>query len=277
MLISIKHRLIKIIESFPTIQILIYNNLSYFKFLFPHDKDYYALNILFKKDEKRTFLDVGGNIGLSTIGFRQLGFKKNKIIIFEPDKFLIKKYISKIINNYSKIKAYSFGLSDRTQKKKLYKAFYKGSFFHFNNSFDLKYLKEKLKHNYGSQAKSFKIKSSIFDLKKFDELNIKEDICFIKIDVEGFDELVLYGMKNFFKRNTPVILVEYNKSNFFRVYNFLKGKYFCYFYNFDKNKLEKLTSHNILKLLKGKILEKKYKKNSVNIFFIKKSKNLFYE
>ena len=277
MLISIKHRLIKIIESFPTIQILIYNNLSYFKFLFPHDKDYYALNILFKKDEKRTFLDVGGNIGLSTIGFRQLGFKKNKIIIFEPDKFLIKKYISKIINNYSKIKAYSFGLSDRTQKKKLYKAFYKGSFFHFNNSFDLKYLKEKLKHNYGSQAKSFKIKSSIFDLKKFDELNIKEDICFIKIDVEGFDELVLYGMKNFFKRNTPVVLVEYNKSNFFKVYNFLKGKYFCYFYNFDKNKLEKLTSHNILKLLKGKILEKKYKKNSVNIFFIKKSKNLFYE
>ena len=277
MLISIKHRLIKIIESFPTIQILIYNNLSYFKFLFPHDKDYYALNILFKKDEKRTFLDVGGNIGLSTIGFRQLGFKKNKIIIFEPDKFLIKKYISKLINNYSKIKAYSFGLSNRAQKKKLYKAFYKGSFFHFNNSFDLKYLKEKLKHNYGSQAKSFKIKSSIFDLKKFDELNIKEDICFIKIDVEGFDELVLYGMKNFFKRNTPVVLVEYNKSNFFKVYNFLKGKYFCYFYNFDKNKLEKLTSHNILKLLKGKILEKKYKKNSVNIFFIIKSKNLFYE
>ena len=277
MLISIKHRWIKIIESFPTIQILIYNNLSYFKFLFPHDKDYYALNILFKKDEKRTFLDVGGNIGLSTIGFRQLGFKKNKIIIFEPDKFLIKKYISKLINNYSKIKVYSFGLSNRAQKKKLYKAFYKGNFFHFNNSFDLKYLKEKLKHNYGSQAKNFKIKSSIFDLKKFDELNIKEDICFIKIDVEGFDELVLYGMKNFFKRNTPVVLVEYNKSNFFKVYNFLKSKYFCYFYNFDKNKLEKLTSHNILKLIEGKILEKKYKKNSVNIFFIKKSKNLFYE
>ena len=71
--------------------------------------------------------------------------------------------------------------------------------------------------------------------------------------------------------------MEYNKSNFFKVYNFLKSKYFCYFYNFDKNKLEKLTSHNILKLIEGKILEKKYKKNSVNIFFIKKSKNLFYE
>ena len=28
----------------------------------------------------RDFIDVGGNIGLSTIGFRELGFKNNKII-----------------------------------------------------------------------------------------------------------------------------------------------------------------------------------------------------
>ena len=42
------------------------------------------------------------------------------------------------------------------------------------------------------------------------------------------------------------------------------------FINFDKNKLEKLTGQNILKLIKGNILEKKYRKNSVNIFFIKK-------
>ena len=124
MLISIKHRLVKIIESFPMIQILVYNNLSYLKFLFPHEKDYYALKILFKKDEKRTFLDIGGNIGLSTIGFRELGFKKNKIIIFEPDKFLIKKYISNLARDYSKIKVYPFGLSNRDDKKKLYKAFY---------------------------------------------------------------------------------------------------------------------------------------------------------
>ena len=259
MLISIKHRLIKIIESFPTIQILIYNNLSYFKFLFPHDKDYYALNILFKKDEKRTFLDVGGNIGLSTIGFRQLGFKKNKIIIFEPDKFLIKKYISKIINNYSKIKAYSFGLSDRTQKKKLYKAFYKGSFFHFNNSFDLKYLKEKLKHNYGSQAKSFKIKSSIFDLKKFDELNIKEDICFIKIDVEGFETKVVKGAeKIFLHKDLKCVIIELIGG----------GKK----YGFDENELhQKLLNYGFntysyipsLKKLVSLELKKNYQKNTL--------------
>jgi FkbM family methyltransferase len=271
MLVLIKHRLIKIIEKIPLLQVFIYNNLQYFKFLFPHDKDYYALKLLFKKNEKRTFLDIGGNIGLSTIGFRELGFSKNKILMFEPDQYLLDNYVSKVIKNYFNIKVYPFGLSNRSQKKKLFRAFYKNVFFHFNNSFNLKYLKEKLKHNYGAKAKKFQIKSTTFELKKFDALSIKEDICFLKIDVEGFDEFVLYGMKNFFKKNNPVVLVEYNECNFFKIYKFLKKKYNCYFYNFDKNKLEKLKSLDILKLIKGEILENRYKKNSVNIFFISKN------
>ena len=270
MLVLIKHRLIKIIEKIPLLQVFVYNNLQYFKFLFPHDKDYYALKLLFKKNEERTFLDIGGNIGLSTIGFRELGFLKNKIIMFEPDRFLLDKYVSKVKKNYSNIEVYPFGLSDRSEKKKLFRAFYKNVFFHFNNSFDLNYLKEKLKHNYKDKAKKFTIKSTTFDLKKFDELNIVENICFLKIDVEGYDELVLYGMKNFFKKNNPVVLVEYNESNFSKIYDFLKNKYNCYFYNFDKNKLEKLKISDILKLIRGEILENTYKKNSVNIFFIKK-------
>jgi FkbM family methyltransferase len=271
MLVLIKHRLIKIIEKIPLLQVFVYNNLQYFKFLFPHDKDYYALKLLFKKNEERTFLDIGGNIGLSTIGFRELGFLKNKIIMFEPDRFLLDKYVSKVKKNYSNIEVYPFGLSDRSEKKKLFRAFYKNVFFHFNNSFDLNYLKEKLKHNYKDKAKKFTIKSTTFDLKKFDELNIVENICFLKIDVEGYDELVLYGMKNFFKKNNPVVLVEYNESNFSKIYDFLKNKYNCYFYNFDKNKLEKLKISDILKLIRGEILENTYKKNSVNIFFINKN------
>ena len=91
----IKHRLVRLLEKIPIIQIFIYNNLRYFKFLFPHDKDYYALKLLFNKNETRAFADVGGNIGLSTIGFRELDFKKNRIFIFEPDKNLIKIYLEK--------------------------------------------------------------------------------------------------------------------------------------------------------------------------------------
>ena len=77
-------------------------------------------------------------------------------------------------------------------------------------------------------------------------------------------------MKNFLKKNSPIILVEYNECNFSKIYEFLRNKYSCYFYNFDKNKLEKLKRLDVLKLIKGEILENRYKKNSVNIFFINK-------
>ena len=113
---NFKYQLIKFIENIPLLQIFIYNNLTNFKFLFPHDKDYLALKIIFKKNEKRDFIDVGGNIGLSSIGFRELGFKNNKIIIFEPDKFLINKYLKKLSKYYSKIKIYKFGLSAKSEK-----------------------------------------------------------------------------------------------------------------------------------------------------------------
>ena len=46
---NFKYQLIKFIENIPLLQIFIYNNLTNFKFLFPHDKDYLALKIIFKK------------------------------------------------------------------------------------------------------------------------------------------------------------------------------------------------------------------------------------
>ena len=270
MIVHLKHQLIKVIEKIPLLQIFIYNYLSFFKFLFPHDKDYYALRILFTMNEKRSFIDVGGNIGLSTIGFRELGFFKNRIHIFEPDKNLINSYFYKIKKKYKNLKIYPFGLSDKNSTEYLYKAYYKGEYFHFNNSFDKEYIKDKLIHNYGKKSKDFLLKSTRLNLKKFDDLNIKDEICFIKIDVEGLDHLVLFGMKNCIKKFLPVILVEYNFNNFSKIYAFLKKNYNCFFYDFKKNILIKLSLQQILRMKNGKILEKTFRKNSVNVFFLRK-------
>ena len=38
-------------------------------------------------------------------------------------------------------------------------------------------------------------KSQLFNLKNFDQLKIKDEICFIKIDVEGLDHQVIYNEK----------------------------------------------------------------------------------
>ena len=269
MLVHLKHQFIKVIEKIPLLQIFIYNNLRYFDFLLPHDKDYYALKLIFPIDEKRSFIDVGGNIGLSSIGFRKLGYN-NTIHIFEPDKDLVVRNLNNLKKKYKNLKIHSFGLSNKNSFKKLYQAYYKGIFFHFNNSFDKKYIKQKLYDNYADKSKNFLIRSKKFRLKKFDSLSITDHVCFIKIDVEGLDHLVLYGMRKCIKKNLPMILVEYNYSNFTKIYNLLKNRYACHIYDFKKNKLTKLSKFLIRKLQNGEILENLFKKNSVNIFFIKR-------
>ncbi len=270
MIILLKHKLVKVIEKIPFLQLFIYNNLTNFKFLLPHDKDYYALKILFESNEKRSFLDIGGNNGLSSIGFRQLGFTKNKILIFEPDPHLIKKYLKKIKKKFTNIFIYPFGLSSKNKTQYIYQAFYKGKHFHFNNSFDKSYIKAKLKNNYPIIHKQFILKTKRLKLKNFDKLNLKDKVCFIKIDVEGFDHLVILGMKKLIKKFFPVFLIEYNHSNFHRLYNILYKNYYCYRYLFDKNKLLKINMKSINKLKKGLITQDDYNKNSLNLFFIPK-------
>ena len=273
MFLKIKYQIVKFIESIPLLQIFVYNNLNNFKFLFPHDKDYLALKILFKKNERRDFIDIGGNIGLSTIGFRELGFNKNNIHIFEPDNELVKNHLKKLKKYYKGLKIYSFGLSSENTKKKLYKAFYKNKYFHFNNSFDKKYILNKIKSNYPRRYKQFNFKSEKLILKKFDLLKFQFKACFIKIDVEGLDHEVLNGMMGYVKQNRPIILIEYNYSNFEIIYNKIKKMYDCYIYEIENNALVKLNKKKINSLLSGNILEKKYKKNSVNIYYINKNYN----
>ena len=93
----------------------------------------------------------------------------------------------------------------------------------------------------------------------------------VKIDVEGHDHKVIEGMLKFIKKEKPIILVEYNMSNFDKIYIMLKKYYNCYIFNIDKNNFKKFTNSEIKLLIKGKIFESVYVKNSVNIFFIKKN------
>ena len=271
MFVLIKHRIIKIIEKIPLLQIFVYNNLQYFKFLFPHDKDYLGIKILFNQNEKRTFIDIGGNIGLSTIGFRELGFKNNQILIFEPDKYLIKTYLNNLNKYYSNFKIFHFGLSNKNETKSLYKPYYKNLFIHVNNSFNKNYVMEKIKNNYPNIYKKIQFKLEKYKLKKFDDIIYNKEICFIKIDVEGYEHLVIQGMKRFLKENKPIFLIEFNKSNFLKTWKQLKRNYYCYFFLLDKNNFTKISKFHINRLMKTEILDRKYTKNSINLFFIPKN------
>tara|TARA_B100000900_G_scaffold384490_1_gene373358 strand:+ start:580 stop:1413 length:834 start_codon:yes stop_codon:yes gene_type:complete len=271
-----KYSLVKFLEKIPSLQMLIYNNLILFKFLLPQDKDYLALKILFQKDERDTFVDIGGNIGLSTASFREIGFRNNEILIFEPDKFLINNYLLKIKKYYKNLKIFPIGLSNKKEQKTLYKASYKNLSIHLNNSFSKNYILEKIKNNYPNKYKKFTYKKKKYRLNKFDNINYNKKISFIKIDVEGFDHLVIKGMQKFLKKNKPVFLIEFNRSNFYIIWEILNKDYNCFSYNIDKNILKRLTNNNIIRLIKGKVYDRKYNKNSINLFLIPKNykKNL---
>ena len=86
----IKYKLVRLIESNPSLNLLIYNNIKYFKFLLPHEKDYLGMRKLCQNSLSKVIIDIGANLGISSMGFRQMGFR-NKIYIFEPNQIIIKK------------------------------------------------------------------------------------------------------------------------------------------------------------------------------------------
>ena len=263
----IKYSLVRVIENFPSIHTIIYNNINRFNFLFPHEKDFYGLNNIFKKNHKGIFLDIGGNIGLSTIGFRVLGYKKNKIYIFEPNIKYCGVKLKLIKKKYKNIKILPYGLSSKNRKINLYTPKLNKKVFHFLSSSDLDYVKKKVKYHYKSKFKSFNFVKNKINLKKYDSLNLNIKPTFIKIDVEGHDHEVIYGMRKSIKKFLPVILIEYNPENFKKIYKELKKLFSCYIYDVFKKKLIALNKFEIKKLLNGSKKNNFFLSNR-NIYFI---------
>ena len=267
MITSLKYSLVRLIEKFPSIHTIIYNNIDKFYFLFPHEKDFYGLRDIFNRNHKGDFLDVGGNIGLSTIGFRSLGFVKNRIFIFEPNMKYCNDKLKLLKKNYKKIKIFPFGLSSKNKKLKLFTPIFNGKVFHFLSSSDKKYVIKKLQYHYQSKSKLFKLYKNKIFLKKYDDLKLKIKPTFIKIDVEGHDHEVILGMKKSIKKFNPVILIEYNPENFKNIYIQLKKSYKCYIFSIFQNKLINLSKKEMKQLLKGSNKSNFFLSNR-NIYFM---------
>ncbi len=269
MLLSlIKKYLFKIIrklEKYPEFILFILNNISYFKFLLPHDKDYYGMKLIFKKKNLNSFLDIGANTGTSTLGFLKMGFC-NKIYLFEPNFFLFERYLKKIKKNHANIDIYNLALGSKNSKLNFYMPFIDNVFIHYFSSFSKSYVKNSCLKTFPN--KKISIKRKIINVKKFDDLGIVSKIDFIKIDTEGHDLEVIKGMKKTIKKFKPVLLIEFNKNIFQRTINILQD-YSQYFYNLEKNSLIKIKNSNMYNLDR---FGHKNSLSSRNIYFIHKSK-----
>ena len=238
----IKYKLIRWIERFPLISILIYNNANKLKFFLPHEKDYYGILKICRISKHKSFIDVGANIGISTMGFRKLGFT-NPIYLFEPNFFLYKNYLKKIKKNYKNIYINNLALNNKKERKKLYIAYYKGKTIHFLSSFDKKYIINSIKITFLNLKKRVSIKKKDVSCEKFDSIKIKYPPDFIKLDTEGHDFNVLLGMKKTIRKHKPVFLIEYNLKIFNKICRYLKF-YKPYIYDYKNNNFLSISNKN---------------------------------
>ena len=153
------------------------------------DLTYFLCTVL--KDRKGTFIDVGGHIGRFTV----LMAKNNwKVITFEPVKTNFNQIIKNLNENNcsSNADVRNIGLGKNNEKLPIY--FYEKEMGEASVISD----------------QSRKRKEEI-EIVRFDDCMKNyhyDELCVVKIDVEGGEENAVFGMKNFISENKPLIILE---------------------------------------------------------------------
>lgn len=262
----VKYKIVRLIERNPSLNLLVYNNIKYLNFLLPHEKDYLGMKKICKNSLNKVIIDIGANLGISTMGFRQMGFR-NKIYIFEPNPEIFKKNLIPIKKKYKNIYLKNFALGHKNTTEDLFIPYYGNKAIHYFGSFDKQYISNSIKMTFPNIISKIKLKKKKINIYKFDDLNLKIKPHFIKIDVEGYDHYVLKGLLKTIRKYKPIFLIEYNQENFFEIKKYLKD-YDNYIYDIKLDKLIKLKK----KSFKNKI-SRSSKTNllsSRNIYFVPK-------
>jgi len=177
------------------------------------------------------FIDIGANLGNHTLYFNE--YFKN-IYSFEPHPLTFK--LLEINTNYRpNIKIFNFGLSEKEKK----------------TSVIIKSQSNIGGEGYKENNYNGKIKEDAF-FKNFDEIyNFKNQISFIKIDVEGNELDVLKSMNKNLTNNQAIILLEFDVKNFSdnnEIVMFLKNVGYNFFYFFETNETLDLRIRNLFKI-----------------------------
>lgn len=166
-------------------------------------KAYFIFRDLFNRNEIElirnhicnggVFIDVGANLGFYTIMGSVFSGEKGLVIAFEP-AYETFQYLekNKSINHLRNVRVFNCGLADREMTSKLW--------HHPDPS------RFSLGATGSDDYEDVRIKT--LDQVIIDEGLVRVDV--IKIDVEGYEELVLKGAKDTIQSFTPIILFENN-------------------------------------------------------------------
>lgn len=157
--------------------------------------------------------DIGSNDGQYSLLFKKI-FKSSKIFAFEPNSDLCEKFKNKV-NKNKNIKVFNVAVGNDNKEIILE--------IDENSSLTTSLAKKNIKSSTFKIKKFLYGKSSCLEKKirliKLDSfINSKNKPNFIKIDVEGFEEEVLKGIKKNLKYIT-LIMIEFHFDKLYKGYN----------------------------------------------------------
>ena len=145
-----------------------------------------------------TLIDVGANLGYYTIMFANLVGKSGKVFAFEP----VKQYYEKLLwhveaNGFrNHVAAFNCGLSDKEERISIGVA-NTGATVHWVSDDPPTRCEEIQLHPLDEIIPKYSI----------------EKIDLIKIDIDGHEPFFFRGARNFFRKNRPILLVEFAQLN----------------------------------------------------------------
>jgi FkbM family methyltransferase len=172
---------------------------------------------LVKKNKCYFFIDVGANIGFHSIYFASQP-NIEKVYAFEPDPRNFSQLLANIFLNEQceKVTPYNLALSSKNGEEAIYLSRMKKNY-------------ETDKLNTGTSSMIFNEERHSMDgaitiqTRRLDGLlKLENQSIAIKIDVEGYESVVLDGMNNIIRNNQCVILLEIFKDHFETVNGYLR-------------------------------------------------------
>lgn len=199
-------------------------NVNFFgkPFYFSHGPSFiHSVNELFEEEvykfksdiENPYIIDCGANIGLSIIYFKKL-FPKSKILAFEPDEKIFDLLKENIFANNT--------FNDITLKKEAV----------WINDTELSFFSEGALA--GSAVVDFGKKNNVIKVQAVDlKKHLQERIDFLKIDIEGAENTVIFDIADHLK-NVKNLFLEYHgllnePQNLGEILNLLKNQGFEYY------------------------------------------------
>ena len=172
----------------------------------PHDFDYAAFGLFPQSDG--LFLDIGANAGMSSMSFR-IYQRRASILAIEPNPYHEPdlRWTRRVVG---RMRYGIFAAGEAASEASFYVPVFRGVPITAEASISREFVEQSpsLRRQLGARMQSpeFEIVKRRVEVRRIDDLDLAP--AFAKVDVQGYEQPVLSGMRQTLERHGPPVLVE---------------------------------------------------------------------